>query len=92
MGLNYVVLTSVDRDDLPDGGALHFARTIQKIREMHPGMMVEVLIPDFQNDVDAIRTIVGPVRTSSPTTSRRPSSSATASETPGRTTGSRSLC
>jgi lipoic acid synthetase len=58
MDLNYVVLTSVDRDDVPDGGALHFARTIQKIRESSPGMMVEVLIPDFQNDVEAIRTIV----------------------------------
>jgi lipoyl synthase len=58
MDLNYVVLTSVDRDDVPDGGAAHFARTIQKIRESSPGMMVEVLIPDFQNDVEAIRTIV----------------------------------
>ena len=58
MDLNYVVLTSVDRDDVPDGGALHFARTIQKIRESSPGMMVEVLIPDLQNDVEAIRTIV----------------------------------
>jgi lipoyl synthase len=58
MDLNYVVLTSVDRDDVPDGGASHFARTIEKIRESSPGMMVEVLIPDFQNDVDAIRTVV----------------------------------
>jgi lipoic acid synthetase len=58
MDLNYVVLTSVDRDDIPDGGASHFARTIRKIRESSPGMMVEVLVPDFQNDVDAIRTVV----------------------------------
>ena len=58
MDLNYVVLTSVDRDDIPDGGASHFARTIGKIRESSPGMMVEVLVPDFQNDVDAIRTVV----------------------------------
>jgi lipoic acid synthetase len=58
MDLNYVVLTSVDRDDVPDGGATHFARTITKIRETSPGMMVEVLIPDFQNDLDSIKTIV----------------------------------
>jgi lipoyl synthase len=58
MGLSYVVLTSVDRDDLPDGGAEHFARTIRATKEMNPGMLVEVLIPDFQNDVDAIRTVV----------------------------------
>jgi lipoyl synthase len=58
MDLNYVVLTSVDRDDIPDGGAAHFARTIQRIREMCPGMLVEVLIPDFQNDLDSIRAIV----------------------------------
>ncbi len=58
MDLNYVVLTSVDRDDVPDGGAAHFAKTISKIRETSPGMMVEVLIPDFQNDLDAIRAVV----------------------------------
>lgn len=58
MNLNYVVLTSVDRDDLPDGGAAHFAKTITKIREMSPGLMVEVLIPDFQNDLDSLRTVV----------------------------------
>jgi len=58
MGLSYVVLTSVDRDDLPDGGAAHFARTIRATKEMNPGMLVEVLIPDFQNDVDSIRTVV----------------------------------
>jgi lipoyl synthase len=58
MGLSYVVLTSVDRDDLPDGGAGHFARTIRATREMNPGIMLEVLIPDFQNDVDSIRTVV----------------------------------
>jgi len=59
MGLTYVVLTSVDRDDLPDGGAAHFARTIRLVKERLPDMLVEVLIPDFQNDLDALRTIVG---------------------------------
>jgi len=58
MGLSYVVLTSVDRDDLSDGGAEHFARTIRAPKEMNPGILVEVLIPDFQNDVDSIRTVV----------------------------------
>jgi len=58
MDLNYVVLTSVDRDDVSDGGAAHFARTISAVREKSPGMLIEVLVPDFQNDVDAIRTVV----------------------------------
>ncbi len=58
MNLSYVVLTSVDRDDLPDGGAAHFARTIRLIKEQCPEMRVEVLIPDFRNDVDSLRAIV----------------------------------
>jgi len=47
MGLRYVVLTSVDRDDLQDGGAAHFARTIRLIKEQSPNVLVEPLIPDF---------------------------------------------
>ena len=58
MGLTYVVLTSVDRDDLPDGGASHFARTIGLVKERNPGMLVEVLIPDFQGDVEDLRKVV----------------------------------
>lgn len=58
MGLSYVVLTSVDRDDLPDGGAEHFARTIRETKKMNPRMRVEVLIPDFRNDLDSIRKVV----------------------------------
>jgi len=58
MGLTYVVLTSVDRDDLPDGGASHFARTIRLVKERNPGMLVEVLIPDFQGDVEDLRKVV----------------------------------
>ena len=58
MDLNYVVITSVDRDDLPDGGSSHFARTIQLIKERVPHLLVEVLIPDFQDDLDALRTII----------------------------------
>ncbi|MGD0318734.1 MAG: lipoyl synthase [Nitrososphaerales archaeon] len=57
MGLRYVVLTSVDRDDLPDGGAAHIAETIRLVKERIPGLLVEVLIPDFQDDLDAIRTV-----------------------------------
>ncbi len=58
MGLTYVVLTSVDRDDLSDGGASHIAKTISLVKERLPRMLVEVLIPDFQNDLEALRTIV----------------------------------
>lgn len=57
LGLSHVVVTSVTRDDLPDGGAGHFARTVQAIREVLPDATVEVLIPDFNgrmNDVDAV--------------------------------------
>jgi lipoic acid synthetase len=57
MGLKYVVLTSVDRDDLPDGGAAHFAETIRLVKERIPGLLIEALIPDFQDDMDAIRTV-----------------------------------
>ena len=59
MGLTYVVLTSVDRDDLPDGGASHFARTIRLVKEKNPSILVEVLIPDFQGDLGALKQVVG---------------------------------
>jgi lipoic acid synthetase len=58
MGLTYVVLTSVDRDDIADGGASHIARTIRLVKEKIPDLLVEVLIPDFQNDLDALKTVV----------------------------------
>ena len=58
MELTYVVLTSVDRDDIPDGGASHFAKTIRLVKERSPGMLVEVLIPDFQDDLEALRVVV----------------------------------
>jgi lipoic acid synthetase len=58
MGLAYVVVTSVDRDDLPDGGASHFTRTIAEIRGRIPSCRVEVLIPDFKGDETALRTIL----------------------------------
>lgn len=58
MGLKHVVVTSVDRDDLADGGAFIFAETIQAIRELHRRCVVEVLIPDFQGDDAALRTVL----------------------------------
>jgi lipoic acid synthetase len=59
LGLRYVVITSVTRDDLPDGGAGIFAKTIKKIRERMPHTLVEVLIPDFQGNQHALQTVIG---------------------------------
>ena len=56
--LKYVVLTSVDRDDLPDGGASHFAQTISTIRALAPDVCIEALIPDFGGDLVALQTIL----------------------------------
>jgi lipoyl synthase len=58
MGVGYVVITSVDRDDVADGGAAHFAQVIRRCKEDHPDLLVEVLTPDFQGDREALRTIV----------------------------------
>ncbi|MCW8085407.1 lipoyl synthase [Sabulicella glaciei] len=58
MGLRHVVVTSVDRDDLRDGGARHFARTIAAIREAAPGTTVEVLTPDFLRKDGALEVVV----------------------------------
>jgi lipoic acid synthetase len=58
MGLKYVVLTSVDRDDLADGGAAHYAACIRAIRRRNPSTAVEALTPDFAGDLQAIETVV----------------------------------
>ncbi len=58
LGLEYVVITSVDRDDLPDGGASQYARTIESIKKMNPDVFIEVLIPDFQGSIDALEKVV----------------------------------
>ena len=58
MNLKYVVVTSVTRDDLPDGGATHFAETIRQIKLMIPGSQVEVLIPDFKGSAEALSTVL----------------------------------
>lgn len=57
LGLKYVVITSVTRDDLPDGGARHFAATIRAIHKSNPHTAVEVLIPDFQGNKDALKIV-----------------------------------
>lgn len=58
LGLTYVVVTSVTRDDLPDGGAEHFSKTITAIRELLPDSKVEVLVPDFKGSHNAVREVV----------------------------------
>lgn len=56
-GLDYVVLTSVDRDDLPDGGAAHFAETVQEIKKGKSSILVECLTPDFHGDFQSVETV-----------------------------------
>ena len=58
LDLSYVVVTSVDRDDLPDFGASHFARTIAETRSRIPSCRLEVLVPDFQGDESALRIVL----------------------------------
>jgi len=58
MGLQYVVITSVTRDDLPDGGASHFGKTIQAIREMDRKVRIEVLVPDFKGDWNSLNRVL----------------------------------
>jgi lipoic acid synthetase len=59
LSLRHAVITSVDRDDLPDGGALHFAEVITRLRERNPGCAVEVLTPDFKNKPGALEIVLG---------------------------------
>ena len=58
LGLQHVVVTSVNRDDLPDGGATHFATTVRAIRREHPECRIEVLVPDFQGNLEAVAAVV----------------------------------
>ncbi len=58
LGLRHVVVTSVDRDDLPDGGAGHFARVITALRALQPPVTVEVLTPDFRASLEAVDTVI----------------------------------
>ena len=58
MKLKHVVITAVARDDLKDGGAEHFRQTIEKVRELNPGIVIEVLVPDFNESDDAIEMVL----------------------------------
>lgn len=57
MNLRYVVITSVDRDDLPDQGADHFGRTVETIKKLDPKLIVEILTPDFRGEVDCVNRV-----------------------------------
>nr|XP_054755346.1 lipoyl synthase, mitochondrial-like [Lytechinus pictus] len=56
-GVDYIVLTSVDRDDLPDGGSAHFAETVSEIKRQNPTILVECLTPDFRGDLEAVERV-----------------------------------
>ncbi len=56
--LRHVVITSVTRDDLADGGAGHYASVIEKVRELNPEVVIEVLIPDFEGSLEALKTVI----------------------------------
>lgn len=58
LGLTHIVITSVTRDDLPDGGAQHFADVVKSIKSYNPKIVVEVLIPDFEGNIDALMKVV----------------------------------
>ena len=58
MGLRYVVITSVNRDDLADGGSIHFAETVRQVRRALPSARLEVLTPDFCGDLDAVKRVL----------------------------------
>src|SRR5208283_649386 len=58
MNLKHVVITAVARDDLIDGGAGHFRQTIEKVRELNPGIVIEVLVPDFLGRDESIECVL----------------------------------
>lgn len=58
LDIKHVVITSVTRDDLPDGGAYHFAKTIEAVKALCPKVTIEVLIPDFQGDQESLYTVI----------------------------------
>jgi lipoic acid synthetase len=59
LGLEHIVVTSVNRDDLPDGGAAHYAKTVFWIKQLNPRIRVELLIPDFEGNLQALGIVVG---------------------------------
>lgn len=58
LGIRYVVITSVDRDDLPDGGAAHFADCVRAVKDLSPAPKVEVLIPDFRGEIEPLKVVL----------------------------------
>ncbi|MDR2399348.1 MAG: lipoyl synthase [Endomicrobium sp.] len=58
LGLSYSVITSLTRDDLPDGGALHFSKTVNEIKSVSPNIKVEVLVPDFLGSAQSIDVVL----------------------------------
>ena len=56
-GVDYIVLTSVDRDDIPDGGAQHFAHTVELLKTKKPEILVECLVSDFRGDLNSVETL-----------------------------------
>lgn len=56
-GVDYIVLTSVDRDDIEDGGAGHFAHTVELLKHQKPELLVECLVSDFQGNLDSVETL-----------------------------------
>jgi lipoic acid synthetase len=58
MGVDYIVITSVNRDDLPDGGAAHFASCVRELKRLQPDILVEVLIPDFQGRMEGVDLLI----------------------------------
>jgi lipoic acid synthetase len=58
LGLDHIVVTSVNRDDLPDGGAAHYARTVFWIKQLNPATRVELLIPDFEGNLQALAVVM----------------------------------
>ncbi|GAA0120810.1 MAG: lipoyl synthase [Clostridium argentinense] len=58
MNLKHVVITSVTRDDLPDGGASHFSKSVEEIKKLNKNTTIEVLIPDFKGDIEALKTVI----------------------------------
>lgn len=58
LGLKYVVITSVTRDDLPDGGAEHFAKCLKEIKKLEPNIQIEILTPDFKGDINSLDTVI----------------------------------
>jgi len=56
-GVDYIVLTSVDRDDIPDGGAQHFAHTVELLKHRKPEILVECLVSDYQGMLESVETL-----------------------------------